>query len=402
MSTNPPLRAFHPQHEPSYEALLEIIQQQQQLIERLQSQLQHLRVTHPNPPLPLDPCIQASQSTLVLPTPPGPLNPYLLGIGETSGERYIPLTSKSCWMIGRGEDNLIVLNDRWMSRTHAMIQATGMGEFYLIDLGSRNGSFLNGRRVNIPVLLNDADMITFGQTSFSFHAPPQKSGLETTPDISHLSDLESPATALLHVRRLISVLVVDIRNFTVLTRNLDEQILSEVVGTWFRFAGEIIRESGSWVDKYIGDAVMAVWIHGTQEVGITEVQRLLKAVTALNDMTQQLHLNFPLPFPLRIGAGINTGYAMVGNTGSGDRPDYTALGDTVNAAFRLESSTKQLQQDVAIGLQTYQYLHQCCPGPLPFQQHLLQLKGYDAPTPAYACSFVELKQLLSPQSISSS
>ena len=57
--------------------------------------------------------------------------------------------------------------------------------------------------------------------------------------------------------RLISVLVADIRDFTVLTRQTDEKVLSEAIGTWFKRAGEIISEHGSWVDKYIGDAVMA-------------------------------------------------------------------------------------------------------------------------------------------------
>ena len=401
MSINPSPRDTNSQRqpEPSRETLLVIIQQQQQTIERLQSQLQLLRSTYPG--MPPGGVGSFGEATRLTKEPTAQLSPYLQGVGEANSERYIPLTGKSCWMIGRSEDNVIVLNDRWMSRTHAMIQATGLGEFYLIDLGSRNGSFLNGRRVNIPALLNDGDLITFGQTSFSFHAP-LLSGLDTTPDAATtLHSLETPATALLHVRRLISVLVVDIRDFTVLTRNLDEQILSEVVGTWFRFAGEIIRESGSWVDKYIGDAVMAVWIHGTKEVGLTDIQRLLTAITALNDMTRQLHLSFPLPFPLRIGAGVNTGYAMVGNTGSGDRPDYTALGDTVNAAFRLESSTKQLKLDVALGLSTYQYLRKCHPGVLPFQQHVLHLKGYDVPTPAFACSFADLNQLLAEQVASS-
>lgn len=95
------------------------------------------------------------------------------------------------------------------------------------------------------------------------------------------SEKDFTATATLHVRRLISVLVVDIRNFTGLTRQLDEKILSEVIGTWFRHAGEIIRANGSWVDKYIGDAVMAVWIHGAQEVDNHEMLQILQALSAM-------------------------------------------------------------------------------------------------------------------------
>lgn len=274
-----------------------------------------------------------------------------------------------------------------------MLQLMENGEFYLIDLGSRNGSFVNGRRVSIPVTLKNGDELTFGQTELEFYCPPAKQPPPEDPqELAEAKDFT--ATATLHVRRLISVLVVDIRNFTVLTRQLDEKILSEMIGTWFRHAGDIIREHGSWVDKYIGDAVMAVWIHGAQEVSDEEMLQIMKALSALHKMTSDLYNSYPLPFPLRIGAGINTGYAMVGNTGSGDRPDYTALGDTVNAAFRLETSTKQIGKDVAVGKTTYQCLTQLGVTENLFGEYTVNLRGYDAPALAYACSFPELDGFL--------
>jgi adenylate cyclase len=319
------------------------------------------------------------------------LTPHLL-LRTDSGYRRLLLSGSNCWTIGRSEDNNFVLPDRWISRNHAMLQFMESGEFYLIDLGSRNGSFVNGRRVSIPVTLSNGDHLTFGQTDLEFYTPRK----ENEDDVVH-GDFEAKeftATATLHVRRLISVLVVDIRNFTGLTRQLDEKILSEMIGTWFRHAGEIIREHGSWVDKYIGDAVMAVWIHGTQEVDGDEMLKILRALSALQKMTTDLYNLYPLPFPLRIGAGINTGYAMVGNTGSGDRPDYTALGDTVNAAFRLETSTKQIAKDVAVGKTTFQYLSMLGADADVFGQHTVNMRGYDVPALAYACSFTELELFL--------
>ena len=152
-------------------------------------------------------------------------------------------------------------------------------------------------------------------------------------------------------RQLITVLVVDIRDFTKLTQQMDEHILSEAIGTWFRRAGEIIDRYGSWVDKYIGDAVMTVWIHetekGTGTVSTKDMLKVYRALHELYEMSNELNKQFVLPFPLRVGAGVNTGYAMVGQMGTSEHPDYTALADTVNAAFRLESSTKQLGMDVA-------------------------------------------------------
>ncbi len=306
--------------------------------------------------------------------------PYLL-LRTESGNRYLPLVGSNCWTVGRSEDNNFVLPDRWISRNHAMLQRMETGDFYLIDLGSRNGTFVNGRRVSIPVTLQNGDRLTFGQIELEFHSSTSSHQVDEDPQ---------DFTAALHVRRLISVMVVDIRNFTGLTRQLDEQILSELIGTWFRQAGNIIREQGSWVDKYIGDAVMAVWFHGSTEVSNTEVLRIFQALSDLHKATEELTGKYPLPFPLRIGAGINTGYAMVGNTGSGDRPDYTALGDTVNAAFRLETSTKEIGMDIALGETTYRYLCALGTAKNRFKQYTVNLKGYEKPTITYAGSFADL------------
>jgi adenylate cyclase len=307
-----------------------------------------------------------------------------------NGDRRLSLVGTNCWTIGRSEDNAFVIPDRWISRNHAMLQSMETGEFYLIDLGSRNGSFLNGRRVSIPVTLQNGDRLTFGQTEVEFYCPVNP----TTDSSMGLDSKEFTATATLHVRSLISVLVVDIRDFTVLTRQLDEKLLSEVIGTWFRRAGDIIREYGSWVDKYIGDAVMAVWTHSTSGVTRDEVVRIFQTVNALHNMTSGLYNEYPLPFPLRIGAGINTGFAMVGNTGSGDRPDYTALGDTVNAAFRLESATKQLGMDIAIGETIHQYFDELVGDGHFFEPHSVELKGYDTPTLTHACCFQDLDNFI--------
>ncbi|HEY9863244.1 MAG TPA: adenylate/guanylate cyclase domain-containing protein [Candidatus Obscuribacterales bacterium] len=316
--------------------------------------------------------------------------PHLV-LHTEGGNRYLPLMGKNYWTLGRSEDNNFVIKDRWMSRNHAMLQRMENGEFFLIDLGSRNGSFVNGRRVTIPITLHNGDHIVFGQMELEFYCPDVTQ--ETDPSEPESEDF----TATLTVRRLISVMVMDIRDFTVLTRQLDERILSEVIGRWFRHAGQIIRENGSWVDKYIGDAIMAVWFHGTQGVTPQEMLKIANALSQLHKITIELSNHYPLPFPLRVGAGINTGYAMVGNTGSGGSADYTALGDTVNAAFRLESSTKEIGMDIALGETTYKYLAQACPKQ-NFQQYTVNLKGYDTPTITYGGTFDHLDEFLEPKS----
>ena len=315
-------------------------------------------------------------------------NPHLVLRTEKSGNRYLSLSGSNCWTVGRSDDNNFVLSDRWISRNHAMLQQMETGEFYLIDLGSRNGSFVNGRRVSIPVTLRNGDRIIFGQTELDFYHPT--AGHRHNP--IHDTDSED-FTATLTVRSLITVMVMDIRDYTVLTRQLDETILSEVIGNWFRKAGQIIRENGSWVDKYIGDAIMAVWFHKTSGVSSEEMMRICQALSELHKATDELSSRYPLPFPLRVGAGINTGYAMVGNSGSSDRSDYTALGDTVNAAFRLESCTKQLGKDIAVGETTYKYLTKLGTQGA-FEQHTVTLKGYDHPSVAYGGTYADLNAFL--------
>lgn len=108
----------------------------------------------------------------------------LLIIYSPIGQSQVPLVGKRTWTIGRSPDNSIVLPDRWASRNHAQLRATDVGEFYLIDLGSGNGSVVNGERVTMPVALKDGDLITIGHSQLEFHHRASESALsaiETAP-----------------------------------------------------------------------------------------------------------------------------------------------------------------------------------------------------------------------------
>lgn len=108
----------------------------------------------------------------------------LLIIYNPIGQLQVPLVGKQTWTIGRSPDNAIVLPDRWASRNHAQLRATGSGEFYFVDLGSGNGSVINGERVTMPVILKDGDLITIGHSQLEFQYRSNESalnGLDTTP-----------------------------------------------------------------------------------------------------------------------------------------------------------------------------------------------------------------------------
>lgn len=266
-----------------------------------------------------------------------------------------------------------------------MLQRTEDNQVYLIDLGSRNGTFVNDRRVAVPTTVRDGDRLRFGLVECTFHWP----GVSRPETMI----IEGPVTSLLQVRRLISVVVIDIREYTALTRRTDEQVLSRLMADWFRHVGGIVQTTGGYIDKHIGDAVMAVWFHGQDRVDPHDVVRIARALNAIHRVTSSLHETYALPNALRIGAGVNTGYAVIGNTGTADRPDYTALGDTVNAAFRLESATRPLSKDIAIGESTWELLRQLV-GDDGFEGQTLEVKGYDQPLVVYTTDFPALDALL--------
>ena len=310
---------------------------------------------------------------------PSALSPFLMV--ESSGRRF-PLSEGQSWAIGRGDGCAVMLDSRSVSRLHALIQLRDAGCLALVDLGSRNGSFVNGTRVSFPVALNDKDKILFGDQQLIFCNPARSASLLTAPGV----DPRNEPTTALHTNRLTTILVVDIRDFTPLARSLPESLLSQTIGTWFLRSGQIARRQGSWAQKYIGDAVMAVWVHDRPPHAGADILRVLRAVSEIDTATAEISKSLALPAPLRIGAGVNTGPAILGGT------DYTALGDTVNAAFRLESATKGIGLGVALGERTH---HELAPRERTcFVRREVELKGYDGASIAWAISFEALREML--------
>ncbi len=300
---------------------------------------------------------------------------------EPSGRQFALVNGVS-WAIGRGDGCAVMLESRSVSRLHALIQRRDAGDFSLVDLGSRNGSFVNNRRVSVPVVLNDADRVVFGDQHLLFHHASGASQSSPNPG----TDTRNAPTTALHTHSLATILVVDIRDYTPLARSVPEELLSQTIGTWFLRVGQAAQRKGSWAQKYIGDAVMAVWVHDESRGVKADLLNTLRAVIDIDAATAEISRTMPLPSPLRIGAGINTGTAIVGGS------DITALGDTVNAAFRLEAATKQIGIAVALGERAYTEIG--ITGPSPFLRRQVDLKGYDAPGTAWAISFDGLREFI--------
>jgi adenylate cyclase len=146
----------------------------------------------------------------------------------------------------------------------------------------------------------------------------------------------------------VSVLFSDIRGFTTISETLDAQTLADLLNSYLTEMTRIIFRHQGTLDKYIGDAVMAIWGAPFDEPDHAE-RCCLSAVSMLarlNELqTQWRAQGSPV---LEIGVGINTGIASVGNMGSSLRYGYTALGDAVNLAARLEGLNKEYGTQILI------------------------------------------------------
>jgi adenylate cyclase len=203
----------------------------------------------------------------------------------------------------------------------------------------------------------------------------------------------SPKTILVTASHYETVLVADIRDFTGLTRRLGEKRLSDVIGEYMRLAGEELHRAGAVSQKYIGDAVMGVWDHGSDAPLAGAVLPALATAVKLFGIAAAFQERFALDDPLQIGVGINTGPAILGNLGSRAASDFTAVGDTINKAFRLESASKEVGHDLVIGSATWECLNsdlQSC-----FHPCIVSLKGYEQPEGAYGASGSSLMALCS-------
>lgn len=140
------------------------------------------------------------------------------------------------------------------------------------------------------------------------------------------------------VKREIAVLFVDIRGFTPLSESLAPEQLAEVLEEYLTLTSSAIFHNGGTVDKFIGDATMGFFNAPLDQEDY--IYRAVKAAMEITAGAQRLKEKFRerLDRSINFGVGVHFGEAVVGNIGSTFRRDYTAVGDTVNTAARLESA----------------------------------------------------------------
>jgi class 3 adenylate cyclase len=271
------------------------------------------------------------------------------------GERH-PIHG-SC-SLGRTAANTIALESPKVSRRHALIHLQNIGEFWLIDFGSSNGTFLNKRRIHQPVRLNDGDQIIIGDKRFKFSQPIKVSTeYKTMITQRTLREVENIPCWLL---------LADIRNFTPLTQSMRTEGLEALLGDWLSACKNMIEENGGEINKYLGDGFLAYWRQAD-----TPVENVVAVIAEL----KQMQINGAADFRVVI----HLGPVAVGGIAS--MGEESLLGKEVNFIFRLEKLAGSLGECFGLSGAAQAELKELV-ATRPLGSH--QLKGFEGDWPFFA------------------
>lgn len=231
---------------------------------------------------------------------------------QREGTSPVPIVG-SC-SIGRAPGNQVVLVDDKVSRKHALIHRQGENEYWLVDLGSSNGSYLDGRRVAQPVALRDGAVIRIGLSTMVFRqsTAPSPGGAEPEWTDGTVHDIRVVPCWLL---------LADIEGSTELSRELPPDQLPVITGKWFSECKRVIEANGGLINKYLGDGFFAYWLDGESTItpligALSELKRLQAAA------------------PPRFRVVLHQGEVSMG--GAASMGEESLSGPEVNFVFRME------------------------------------------------------------------
>jgi adenylate cyclase len=255
-----------------------------------------------------------------------------------SGERL--LVGASC-ALGRDPENQIVLRDEEVSRRHALVHRQNHGQYWLVDLGSLNGTYRNGMRVRQPMRLQSGDRIELGGEQLRFVAESESGADNTAASSQRLA--ETMAT----VRTAQAwLLIVDLIGFSRLSQTMPSAELATQVGSWMLQCSDLVEKNGGGIDKYLGDGLFAYWLEATGDLRFAEA---VKAVLQLQK-TNGLRFRWIAHF-----GAVGFSRSKFG--------DEALIGPEIVFAFRMEHLASSLRlprllsQQAAKGLPTIVGLH---------------------------------------------
>lgn len=215
--------------------------------------------------------------------------------------------------IGRSSRNDLQIDEESVSRRHALVHHQGGSEHWLVDLGARNGTVFNARRLTQPARLQDGDAFQIGTRNLVYRCSP-----DTFSDQVRTTTKATVSAVRVEHRIL---LVGDLCGFARLSQSLSPDELASLVGTWLATCRDLVHESGGSINKYLGDGFFATW-PATDAVA-AEFPKLRSELVARQQGGGAV-------FRFVVHAGPTTVDASMVNG------EETLLGATVNFVFRME------------------------------------------------------------------
>jgi len=237
---------------------------------------------------------------------------------EDQNRQRIPIRG-SC-SIGRAASNQVALPSDKVSRRHAMIQVQREHEFWLVDFGSRNGTYLNNRRITNPQRLQQGDRITVGPFEFLFLTPQakQRGVIETVFADRTATDIREVKCWLL---------VADIIGSTRLIKELPPDEVPVMTGRWLAECKQTIEEHGGSINQFFGDGFFAYWRdHERAQLAVAA------ALQALRRLQDQARPGFRIV--------LHYGAVVMGGLSLGEEERIS--GEEVHFTFRMEKLAGRL------------------------------------------------------------
>lgn len=243
---------------------------------------------------------------------------------EDGDRRRVPIAAKCA--LGRAPNNDVVIENDKVSRLHALIHRQDDAEFWVVDLGSRNGTYINGRRIALATRLSDGDVVMLGEAEYAFR--------QTTKAVARKPTGSLDVTVAVISERPCWLLVADIKASTALAARLPTTDMALLVGSWMGECKSIVERHGGIINKYLGDGFFAYWY--------ADQGRMPDLVETLRRLSGMQRQRQGPPFRLALH------YGRITIGGGGSAGEDSLSGREVNLVFRMEKLAGTLGCDILV------------------------------------------------------
>jgi class 3 adenylate cyclase len=254
-----------------------------------------------------------------------------------------------------------VLSGHQISRRHAMIHLQANEEYWLVDLGSRNGVSRNGHRVTQPVALKNLDRLEIGGQTLIFR---QKLSEATEGEVTKETATDE-RTVGDHRTGRHWLLLADIMDFTPLSQTMPGDQLAKLVGNWIAECKRVVESHDGEINQYLGDGFLAYWPSPD-----TSAQKVTDTIKELAKIRGKTSLSFRL---VMHNGPVTIDYSITGGKNS-------LIGPDVNFTFRMEKIAGKLGVDCMATAGAAEKLKPCG-NLIPLGE--FELKGFDGKFPTF-------------------